>query len=132
MNDQASPSEYLVISRGQWDKGASREEIQNAIDQFYDWLDRLVEEGKMKTGQRLASEGKTVSRNTVTMDGPFGESKEVIGGYWFIVASNLEEAAKIAAGNPCLKFGLFYEIRPIDPTRASAFAMATETPRERQ
>jgi hypothetical protein len=132
MNDPASPSEYLVISRGQWDKGASREEIQNAIDQFYDWLNRLVEDGKMKTGQRLGNEGKTVSRNMVTTDGPFGESKEVIGGYWFIVASNLEEAAKIAAGNPCLKYGLFYEIRPIDPTRASAFAMATETPRERK
>jgi len=58
-------NEYLVISRGQWDKDASREEIQNAIDQFYIWLGRLVEEGKMKTGQRLASEGKTVSRKKV-------------------------------------------------------------------
>ena len=35
-------------------------------------------------------------------DGPFGETKEAIGGYWFIVAGSLEEAAKIAAGNPCL------------------------------
>ena len=49
MNEQVSPSEYLVISRGQWDKDIAREEIQNAIDQFYVWLDRLVAEGKMKT-----------------------------------------------------------------------------------
>jgi hypothetical protein len=129
MNKQASPSEYLVISRGQWDKDVSREEIQNAIDQFYIWLGRLVDEGKMKTGQRLASEGKTVSKNVVT-DGPFGETKEVIGGYWFIVAGSLEEAAEIAAGNPCLKCGLFYEIRPIDPERATAFTVTTETPAE--
>jgi hypothetical protein len=129
MNEQVSPSEYLVISRGQWDKDLSREEIQNAIDQFYVWLGRLVDEGKMKTGQRLASTGKTVSRKNVT-DGSFGETKEVIGGYWFIVAGSLEKAAKIAAGNPCLNCGLFYEIRPIDPERASAFTVTTETPSE--
>ena len=130
MNEQVSPSEYLVISRGQWDKDVSPEEIQNAIDQFYIWLGRLVDEGKMKTGQRLASEGKTVSRKNVVTDGPFGETKEVIGGYWFIVAGSLEEAAEIAAGNPCLKCGLFYEIRPIDPERATAFTVTTETPAE--
>ena len=83
----------------------------------------------MKTGQRLGSTGKTVSRKSVT-DGPFGETMEVIGGYWFIVASSLEEAAQIAAGNPCLNCGLFYEIRPIDPERASAFTVTTETPIE--
>jgi hypothetical protein len=127
MNGQVSPSEYLVISRGQWDKDVPREEIQNAIDQFYVWLGRLVDEGKMKTGQRLAKTGKTVSKKNVT-DGPFGETKEVIGGYWFIVAGSLDEAAQIAAGNPCLNCGLFYEIRPIDPERASAFMVTTETP----
>jgi hypothetical protein len=132
MNKQVSPSEYLVISRGQWDKDVSREEIQNAIDRFYVWLARLVDEGKMKTGQRLTSTGKTVSRKNVVTDGPFGETKEVIGGYWFILASSLDEAAEIAAGNPCLKCGLFYEIRPIDPERASAFTVTTETPSERR
>ena len=131
MNDPVSSSEYLVISRGQWDKDASPEKIQEAIDQFYLWLGRLVEEGKMKTGQRLASVGKTVSRKAVT-DGPFGEVKEVIGGYWFILAASLEEAAQIAAGNPCLKCGLFYEIRPIEVERASAFKVTTETPAERR
>jgi len=131
MSEKGSRSEYLVISRGQWDKDVSREQIQKAIDDFYVWLARLVEEGKMKTGQRLANTGKTVSRKKVTTDGPYGEAKEAIGGYWFIVASSLDEAAEIAAENPCLKCGLFYEIRPIELERASAFAVATETPRER-
>jgi hypothetical protein len=130
MNQQVPPSEYLVISRGQWDREASQEYIQEAIDQFYIWLERLVDEGKMRGGQRLANQGMTVSRNGILTDGPFGESKEVIGGYWFILAGTLAEAAKIAAGNPCLKHGLFFEIRPIDPERASAFTKATETPTE--
>ncbi len=128
MNDQGSPADYLVISRGKWDKEASPEKIQNAIDQFYRWLDCLVAEGKMKKGQRLASTGATVSRKTTVMDGPFGETKEVIGGYWFIVAHSLEEAAKIAGGNPCLECGLFYEIRPIEREPATAYRQTSETP----
>ena len=132
MNEPASRSEYLVISRGQWDKDASQEDIQQAIDQFYVWLSRLVDEEKMKTGQRLGTAGKTVWRKGVITDGPFGETKEVIGGYWFIVASSLEEAAEIAAGNPCLKCGLFFEIRPIDPEPATASAVTNETPTERR
>jgi hypothetical protein len=87
---------------------------------FYVWLDRLVAEGKMKPGQRLKYEGKTVSRRNVITDGPFGESKEVIGGYWFAIANNLDEAAQLAAGNPCLDYGLSMEIRPIDPDIATA------------
>jgi hypothetical protein len=119
MSDKASPSEYLVICRGQWDKDASRDQIGKVIDQFYVWLDRLVADGKMKPGQRLAYEGRTVGRRKVITDGPFGESKEVIGGYWFVVANSLDEAAQIAADNPCLEYGLYLEIRPIDPDIAT-------------
>ena len=69
----------------------------------------------MKRGQRLTYEGKTIVRQNVITDGPFGESKEVIGGYWFILAQNLDEAAQIAEGNPLLSCGMFLEIRPVDP-----------------
>jgi hypothetical protein len=124
-------SEYLVISRGQWDEDASPQQIQDAIDRFYAWHDRLVGEGKMKPGQRLAADAKRVSRSGVT-DGPFTEAKEVIGGYWFIVAGSLEEAATIAAGNPCLAVGLAFEVRPIETARASAFTPSSETPGVRQ
>ena len=118
MSEQPPPAEFLVIARGQWDKTLSRDEIQSAIDQFYVWLDRSVAEGKMKRGQRLTSEGKTIVQNVIA-DGPFGESKEVIGGYWFILANSLDEAAQIAKGNPCLACGLFFEIRPVDPQCAT-------------
>jgi len=130
MTEKGALSEFLVISRGQWDKDLAPEEIQRAIDNFYVWHDRLVREGKMRPGQRLAREGRLVSKRMVT-DGPFSETKEVIGGYWFILAGSLDEAAKIAAENPCLACGLVYEIRPIDPMRASAFDVTSETPTTR-
>jgi hypothetical protein len=119
MSVQPSPSEYLVIARGQWDKGLPRERIESVIDEFYAWLDRMVDEGKMKPGQRLAPEGKTVERENLITDGPFGESKEVVAGFWFILANSLDEAARIAQANPCLGCGVFMEIRPIDSQRAT-------------
>jgi len=119
MSEQPPTAEYLAISRGQWDKTLSQDEIQSATEKFYIWYDRLINEGKMKPGQRLTSEGKTVGRKNVTTDGPFGESKEVIGGYWFILAHSLDEAAQMAKGNPCLDYGLLLEIRPIAPQCAT-------------
>jgi hypothetical protein len=127
MTDKSDLSEYLVISRGQWDKDKSPEEIQQAIDDFYRWHDRLVGEGKMKAGQRLARETKVVSIRGV-LDGPFAEAKEVIGGYWFVLARSLEEAAALSAQNPCLACGLSYEVRPIEAERASAYRPGNETP----
>jgi hypothetical protein len=126
MTDKTSTSEYLVISRGQWDKDKSPEEIQKAIDDFYLWHARLVDEGRMKPGQRLAREVRLVSRQGVT-DGPFAEAKEIVGGYWFCLAGSLEEAAALAAQNPCLACGLMYEVRPIEPARASAYEPSSET-----
>ena len=130
MAERNPVSEYLVISRGQWDKDIPLEAIQNAIDRFYRWYDGLVSAGRIKAGHRLAREKKIVSRQAVT-DGPFAETKEVIGGYWIILASSLEEAAELAAQNPCLACGLTYEIRPIEYERASAFKLANETPEAR-
>ena len=130
MHASDTPSEFLVISRGQWDANLSREAIQTAIDDFYGWLDRMVDEGKMRKGMRLASTGKTVARKKVITDGPFGESKEVVGGYWYILAGSLEEAAEIAGNNPCLSCGLFYEIRPLEPVRCTAEDVTNETPAE--
>jgi hypothetical protein len=119
MPANSPPSEYVVICRGQWDKTSSRDQIQNVIDQFYVWLNGLVHEGKMKHGQRLKYEGRIVSRRNAVTDGPFRESKEVIGGFWFVLANSLDEAAEIAASNPCLDYGLSLEIRPIDPDIAT-------------
>lgn len=118
---------YLVISRGQWDAALSPAQIQSAIDAFYLWHAQLVEQGQMKPGQRLAREARLVTQQRI-IDGPYTEAKEVIGGYWFIIAGSLDDAAAIASGNPCLACGLSYEIRPIEEKRASAYELSNETP----
>jgi hypothetical protein len=44
-------------------------------------------------------------------DGPFAESKEVLGGYWVIEAADLDEALAIAKEVPMPDGGI--EVRPI-------------------
>lgn len=127
MPTTSSTNEYLLLSRGQWDADKSPEEIQAAIDAFYAWHARLVAEGRFKPGQRLATAAKLVTRSGI-VDGPFTEAKEVVGGYWFVLAGSLEEAARIVADNPCLACGLAFEIRPIEAERASAYRETNETP----
>jgi hypothetical protein len=127
MSSDPEAQEFLVISRGQWDADKSPEEIQAAIDRFYDWHGGLVAQGVMRSGQRLGRDTKRVTRERI-VDGPFAEAKEVVGGFWFVRARSLDEAARISADNPCLACGLEYEVRPFEPVRASAFALTSETP----
>ncbi|MFH1818170.1 MAG: YciI family protein [Pseudomonadota bacterium] len=127
MPRQSSLPDFLVLSRGKWDADKSPEEIQRVIDALYVWHDRLVQEGRLKPGQRLATQTKLVSRSGV-MDGPYAEAKEVIGGYWFFRAADLQEAVALASQNPSLACGLAFEIRPIESERANAFKLTNETP----
>ena len=79
-------SEYILLFRGtDWHKGLSPEEIQEVVKQMYAWLDRLSAEGKAKIGKPLFPEGKIVSqkKGRSVADGPFAESKEAIGGFFF-------------------------------------------------
>jgi hypothetical protein len=120
-------SEFLLLSRGQWDADKTPEEIQGAIDAFYGWFEEQSAAGAMKAGSRLGTGCRLVTRERV-LDGPFTEAKEIIGGFWFIVADSLDEAARLASKNPCLAFGLSFEIRPLEAERASAWRAANETP----
>lgn len=67
--------------------------------------DDLRANGKLLDSQQLedASSAKSVRiRNgrTTVVDGPFAETKEVLGGFNLIEADNLDEAVRIAASFP--------------------------------
>ena len=129
MNPPAS-SEYLLLSRGQWDKASSKAAIEAAIGQFYAWYEANIEKGRFKPGSRLTMDEALVTRDGIRTDGPFAEGKEVIGGYWIIVAESLTDAAALAAESPVLIHGIRYEIRPLESERGSAYRHTNETPTE--
>ena len=56
--------------------------------------------------------GKVRDGKMSATDGPFMETKEVLGGFIVIEARDLNEAARIAAGIPLAKLGAV-EVRPV-------------------
>jgi hypothetical protein len=57
----------------------------------------------------------------VVTDGPFAETKEQLGGYYLIEASDLDQAIAVAARIPGARFGSI-EVRPIRPIGQAAQA----------
>jgi len=106
----------MLLFRGpHWDRGLSQQELQVAMDKVMSWFEGLNARGKVKTGQPLSAQGRTISGGNggLVSDGPFAESKEAVGGYLLVRADNLNEAVEIARSAPMLKYGITVEVRPI-------------------
>jgi hypothetical protein len=115
MNTQ-SDNGYLLIFRGtDWHQGLSPEQSQKVVGEWMAWFQRLKEQGKCSGGNPLEAAGKIVSGKNGRMvaDGPFAESKEAIGGYFFLTVGTLDEAVAIAKDCPGLAFGAKVEVRPV-------------------
>jgi hypothetical protein len=49
----------------------------------------------------------------LTTDGPFADTKEVLGGFYLLEADNLDVALEVAARVPAARMGGAVEVRPI-------------------
>jgi len=120
-------SDYMLLFRGtNWDKELSPEQLQKVVADWYAWFERLKQEGKCAGGHPLMNEGKIVSgkKGRSVADGPFAESKEAIGGYFYLHVADEAEAVAIARQCPGLDHGCVVEVRPVaDMCGARARAM---------
>ena len=55
----------------------------------------------------------TVRDGGLITDGPFADTKEVLGGYFVFEASNLDEALEVAQRVPAVRLGRAVEVRPL-------------------
>jgi hypothetical protein len=55
----------------------------------------------------------TVRHGGLITDGPFADTKEVLGGYFVFEASNLDEALEVAQRVPAVRLGGAVEVRPV-------------------
>jgi hypothetical protein len=56
---------------------------------------------------------RVVGGRTLMTDGPFADTKEVLGGFCVIEAANLDEAIEVAARIPAARVGGAVEVRPV-------------------
>jgi hypothetical protein len=115
MNTQNQNGYMLLFRSDEWYNELSLEELQKIISANRAWMGRLTAQGKVKASQALDHKGVTVSRRNaqVIVDGPFPESKEVIGGYLVLDVETLEEAIAIAKSSPGLAYRTSIEVRAV-------------------
>jgi hypothetical protein len=87
------------------------------MEEWAAYSQALVEAGAMVSGEALqgaetASTVRVRDGKRLVADGPFIESKEVIGGFYVIDVANLDEALEWAARIPNAHFGTV-EVRPV-------------------
>ena len=128
-------SSYLLIFREtalESYEAMSEEELRSALDRWNGWCDRLAAEGRLQSGHPLEDVGRVVSSagKAKPVDGPFAETKELIGGYFLLTAESLDEATAIAEQCPNLPYGMTVEVRPVAGACHLARSLGWETMRE--
>ncbi len=108
-------SKYMFLFRGGMEmQNASPEALQANMMKWKTWMDTLAAQGKMLAGEPLEGGGKVLTGKARKLtDGPFAESKEVVGGYLVVDAKNLDEASEMGKGCPIFDHDGSVEVRAV-------------------
>lgn len=92
----------------------SPKEMQEIANAHMNWANKLAEAGHLISGDGLHEKRVLITgKNSVVKDGPYLESKEIIGGYYLLQADDLRTVVELAKECPTHLFGGTTEIRPI-------------------
>ena len=111
----SDPHDWLALSP---------EQMQKAIEKFVAWTDKLTDLGIRVASHKLADDAGKVVRGSQgqirVTDGPYSETKEVLGGYYIIEAASYEEAVERCRDCPSVEYGGTIEVRLVDPMTRDA------------
>jgi hypothetical protein len=100
---------YMVSVLGTQRNWTSRTDADRAaiMERYRAFAKRMAEEGRMVDGSELVGPtyGLSARQGRIAIDGPYPETKEVLGGYFILLAENDEQAMKLAEGIPALTYG---------------------------
>lgn len=107
----------LIYNDGSLLDAMPPEQFDSEMRDCLSHADDLKQHGRLLESQMLesASSARSVRvRNgrMTTVDGPYAEAKEVLGGFNLIEAENMEEAVRMAAEFPWVRTGCV-EVRPV-------------------
>jgi len=91
----------------------SPEDVEPLMNVWETWVDSIIAKNILVSrGNRLGADGRVIKNGILTTNGPYVETKEIIGGYLIIRANSIDEAAEIAKGAPLVGNGTI-EVRSI-------------------
>jgi hypothetical protein len=107
-------SKFMFVYRGGHERmeQASPEQMQQVMQMWMDWIQAGTEAGWMLDGgDALKPGGAIVNADLSVTDGPFAESKELVGGYTIVEANDLAAACELAKRTMKLAGGGKIEVR---------------------
>ena len=118
--------QYMLLIYGSGDSWSelTPEQQREMGEAYFRFTEELRGAGKMVAGDALqpittATSIRVRDGETLTTDGPFAETKEVLGGYYLIDVETLDEALEWAAKIPTARRGSV-EVRPVVPVGVTA------------
>lgn len=96
-------AKFMFLYRGSCENGPEKspEEMQQMMQAWGQWMAEGTKAGwLLDPGDGLKSGGKVLRHDGTVTDGPFAESKELVGGYSLVEATDLAAAVEIAKGMP--------------------------------
>jgi len=98
-------------------KDLGPEEIQAIIARYRAWRQKSIDAGRLAGGQKLEDGTARIMKGEGSQlrvtDGPYSETKDVIGGFFMIKASSYEDAVEWSKDCPHLSYGTI-EIRKVE------------------
>ena len=113
-------AKFLLILRGGPGElqTYSPAEIQQMIEKYDAWFNQIASEGRLGYADKLKPfSGRVLQGYGESMaitDGPFGETKELVGGIFNIEAEDFNHAVQLIKNCPQLEYGGSAEIREVD------------------
>ena len=96
----------------------SPDQMQKIVEKYIAWGKKLREAGVWRASDKLTDEPGRIMRRkdgqVRVTDGPYSESKEVLGGYYLIEVGSYDTAVDHARDCPHLEYGGTIEIRQVD------------------
>jgi hypothetical protein len=104
---------FLFYTKEEDMKKVPEEEMKKIMDKWGVWMKKLSDKGIWLDGDRLSPKNiRTIrGKDKILTDGPYSESKEIVGGYVKIQAKNIEQAEEIAEECPIFYVNGCLEIR---------------------
>jgi hypothetical protein len=106
----------LIYAEPGYDEALSDTEREATYAEYLALADdaRCIGAARLQPAETATSVRVAGGRTLVT-DGPFADTKEVLGGFCLVGAANLDEAIELAAGIPAARLGGAVEVRPVVP-----------------
>ncbi|MGH2943154.1 MAG: YciI family protein [Solirubrobacteraceae bacterium] len=109
--------QYMLLIYGDPADAPGTEEQEAQYGEWLNYTNALVASGAMVSGAPLeAVDAATTVRvrngDTVITDGPFADTKEILGGYYLVDVPDLDAALALAAQMPNIEYGSV-EVRPV-------------------